>query len=613
MDTGGLAYSIWYLKVACILLICLAGSGSLVSAYHIPTVDEGLLSDRGCYIGAYLGGNQGSNNVACVNYYQKAQPNPWETQIWDHPGTYGERASDGVAAVDTGIDTFRTSVESIHPGSGNKQLLFSRYYNLASYPDSDYGKIKYTPSSSCIAWAEHVLQQGGIPVIVLYPWSYTASDGTLDLSVTAGGSKSGTQKLSDIAGLCDALSKKYPDKSGKAATILICFGLEYNAQWVVNPSGNDSIDDANKKAWRKAFRTAYSVFHAQANPSVQMIWAGNIAQKKEDRLYYWPGTGDNGEQLSKDSVDWVGMTWYPWPGGPTSLTQLKGFYDYYSVEKKHPFIFMETSADGQGSAEKEKQYKENQVTYLYNATTLSAFPNIKGIIWFDVIKGEAKSGSDGTMVAKNFLIPDGDWDNHDKSISIPGTLYSLSNRTRMMSNLYPDAAADSYFLGKSGNLVVADYSTRFGRNAFSIQLVDTSKGQVTAWKWDVNNDTIPEYETKNATHTFDMYGKYPINLTIKAGDEEQTEMRVIRIPGGLISDKPFISFGTNPDNGFLFIDNTFYGRTNGNEKFFQVPPGTHTIRIVRDGYRPWSARYSLQWPEMKSYGIINLTRNPETK
>jgi len=608
MDMDELAHSKWYRKVAYILLICLAGSVCLVSAYHIPTTDEGLLSDSGCYIGAYLGGNQGSNNIACVNYYQKAQSSPWETQIWDHPGTYGERATDGVAAVDTGIDTFRTSVDTVHSGAGNKQLLFSRYYNLASYPDSDYGKIPYTPSSSCIEWAERVLQQGGIPVIILYPWAYTAADGTLDLSTKAGGTKTGVQKLYDIADKCDTLSKKYLDRSGKPATILICFGLEYNAQSVVNPDRNDSTDNANKKAWRKAFRTAYSIVHAHANSSVQVIWAGNIAQKKEDRWYYWPGTGDNGEQLNTDSVDWVGMTWYPWPGGPTSLTQLKGFYDYYSDERKHPFIFMETSADGQGSSEKEKQYKENQVTYLYNATTLSTFPNIKGIIWFDVIKGEAKSGSDGTMVAKNFLIPDGEWDNHDESFSIPGTLYSSSNRTRMMSNLYPDSVSDPYFIGKSGDLVAADYTTRFGRNALSIQLVDTSKGQVSAWKWDVNNDTIPEYETKNATHTFARYGKYPVNLTIKAGDEEQTEIRIIRIPGGLVTDKPFISCGTKPDNGFLFVDNRYYGRTNGTEKFFQVPSGTHTIRVYRDGYMPWSARYSLQWPEMKSCGIINLTR-----
>ena len=127
--------------------------------------------------------NQGSNNIQDVNYYAKAQDNPWETQIWDHPLPYGERASDGLAGIDTGIDTFRRGVEEIHPGSGNKQMLFSRYYNLLYYPDSDYGKITYVQSSSCLVWAERVLQQGGIPVIVLYPWSFQRN-GVLDLSVT---------------------------------------------------------------------------------------------------------------------------------------------------------------------------------------------------------------------------------------------------------------------------------------------------------------------------------------------------------------------------------------------------------------------------------------------
>ena len=165
-----------------------------------------------------------------------------------------------------------------------------------------------------------------------------------------------------------------------------------------------------------------------------------------------------------------------------------------------PSSLMETSADGQGDQDLEEKWKEHQVTYLYNATTLSKYPNLKGIIWFNVVKAEQKSGSDSTLVLKNFLIPDSEWDNHQKNTQIPGTLYSKSNRSVMMRSLYPDAVSDPYFQGIPGDLVVADYTSGFGRNATSIKFIDTSTGPVHSWKWDVNADDIPEYETKNATH-----------------------------------------------------------------------------------------------------------------
>ena len=69
----------------------------------------------------------------------------------------------------------------------------------------------------------------------------------------------GAAIMSEIAEKCDALSTKYSDKSGKPATILICFGLEYNAQPVVNPKGNDQVDDMYKQAWRKMYRQVYSI------------------------------------------------------------------------------------------------------------------------------------------------------------------------------------------------------------------------------------------------------------------------------------------------------------------------------------------------------------------
>ncbi len=152
----------------------------------------------------------------------------------------------------------------------------------------------------------------------------------------------------------------------------------------------------------------YTLIHQKGGDNIQVVWAGNVAQTKDDRKVYWPGNNDNLEQLPVDSVDWVGMTWYSWPEGPKKLSDIKGFYEFYSKERNHPFIFTETSSDGQGDSGQEESLKVSHVTEVYNASVLSSvYPNIKGITWFNVIKKEAKSGNDPTLVNKNFLIPDG--------------------------------------------------------------------------------------------------------------------------------------------------------------------------------------------------------------
>lgn len=421
------------------------------AGFHIPTVDEGLLSTEGCYIGAYLGGNQGSNNAMCVNYYCKAQGNPYETQVLDHPGDYGEKKLDNnrpgeLKEIDTGIENFRTGVDALKPGSSKKQLLFSRYYDMTFYPDNNYGKIQYIESCPPETWIEKVLMQGGVPVLVLYPWSLK-KNGVLDLSAQNmyHSPMTGIGIMTEIAKKSDELSKKYADANGKPATILICFGLEFNAQAIVNPTGIDNVDNANKQAWRKMFRDAYDIVRANANSSVQVVWSGNVSQTKEDRIYYWPGTDDSGKPMNKDSVDWVGMTWYPWKNGPTKLDDFSGFYNYYAKERNHPMIFMETSADGNGIPADELTLKKNQVEYLYNKNNLSNYPNIKGILWFNVIKGE--NNDKNQLVTKNFMIPDGEWNNNDKSTSKPGFVYSASVPGKIMLSSYPDAVSDSYFLG----------------------------------------------------------------------------------------------------------------------------------------------------------------------
>lgn len=580
------------------------------TGYHIPTVSEGLLNSTGCYIGAYLGGEQGANNNKCVNYYATTSGNPYETQILDHPLQYGEKNTGDIPgelkATDTGIDVFRAGADSIHAGAGKKQLLFSRYFNLKDYPDNNYGKIIYFESPPPYVWAEKVLQQGGIPVLILYPWSLQ-KDKVLDLSVQNSyhNPMTGTDIMKEIAQKCDALSRKYVDSTGKPATILICFGLEYNTQDIVNPTKDDSINDRNKQAWRKMYRDAYTIVRANANPSVQMVWASNVAQTMKDRINYWPGTDDSGKQLSQDYVDWVGMTWYPWSTGPKTLDDLAGFYSYYAKERNHPMIFMETSADGNGDSSQELILKENQVKYLYNKNNLQNYPNIKGIIWFNVIKGE--NNSQNVLVTKNFLLPDGAWDNHGMSQTQPGTLYSASNHDAMMNTLYPDAVMDPYFIGQSSSFS-AGFNLKIHEDTMTVECVDTSTGAgIASWSWDIDGDQIPDYFTRNITHKYSSPGTYNITLIISDGQKTSTYTRTCIIPNPLDEKKSTIFIGSLPAEAQVWVDNTDYiGTTTSAAIPYLVPSGNHVITLKKSGYRPWNGAYSLKWPQNQYFGLIRL-------
>ena len=234
-----------------VMVLCLVVP---VQAYHIPTVSEGLLSEQGCYVGAYLGGNQGANDKLCVNFFMKAQPNPYETQYLDQGADdYGERKGSGPSGIDTGISSFRSDLDAIQPGSGAKQVLFSRYYNMNFYPDNDYGKIQFTESEAPYVWAEKVIQQGGVPVIGFDPYGLVDGEGKIDLSVKNAKGVTGTDVLKDLGMNLKTVAGKYRDKDGKPATVIIWFAHEFNTAPSVNPEANDTIDSAHKKAFRKAF------------------------------------------------------------------------------------------------------------------------------------------------------------------------------------------------------------------------------------------------------------------------------------------------------------------------------------------------------------------------
>lgn len=405
-----------------LLIACPAG------AYHIKTVEEGLLNESGCYTGAYLGGNQG---VDGPNYYQTSRQDgsSYETQILDPGIPYGQ--------VNTGIDTFRSA-------AGTHAIIFSRYADLVTAPyDDNYEKIAFVSSPNMSVWADEVCRKGAVPMIVLDPWAYTDSQGLLNLSVNKGDindktgqpAGNGTQHIIDFARQLGQVSRNNADQNGNA-TILVVFGQEFESHNEANPPANPNTNGPNQQAFRQIYREAYTLFHTYAGDDVQLVWAGNVADTWQSKQWWWPGFDDAMNLLPSDHVDWVGQTRYHFALNQ-QLSDMEEYYAYYSVDKNHPFIFTETGADGGGNASLQIQLAEDWIPKLYNVSLLSAqFRNIKGIVWFNVAKNEDN-------LSKNFLIPDGIWISN--GVSTPGAVRSSSSPPAMMLPLYPDAVRQSYF------------------------------------------------------------------------------------------------------------------------------------------------------------------------
>jgi PKD repeat protein len=602
----------------CLLVVPLA-------AVHIPTVSEGLLSEKGCYVGVYLGGNVGTlgpNDFMNSN----SDGHLYETQYLDHPDSYGETVSGGLNSIDTGIDSFRASVNTVNSGSGVKQVIFSRYYLMNFYPDNDYGKKAYTASPGPDVWAEKVIKQGGVPMIALAPYN----GHTLSLSDTYPNGKTGSQILTDLATKLKAVSDRNKDSSGKGATILIWLAPEFNTHSEVNPEINDHVDSPAKKAFRQWFRDAYTLIHQKGGDNIQVIWAGNVAQTKDDRKVYWPGNNDNLDQLPADSVDWVGMTWYSWPDGPKQLSNLKGFYDFYAKERDHPFIFTETSSDGQGDSAQEESLKIAHVTEVYNHSVLSAtYPNIKGIVWFNVIKKEAKSGNDPTLVNKNFLIPDGQYLDNGKNT--PGLIYSASDPSRQKKMLpgYPEALMDPYFVsipaapvmtpsptpttGPYNPLLQADFTVSpvTGIAPLTVKCTDKSTGNPARFMYDFGDGT--SVMGPNPVHTYRYPGTFNINLTItKYNGTTNSIMGVSATKTNVVtvSSVPFImpvaNFAATPTTGTVPLTVTFNDQSAGDPTRYNYDFGDGAISTSRNPV------HTYRYPGVFNVTLLVLKQDPGT-
>lgn len=222
---------------------------------------------------------------------------------------------------------------------------------------------------------------------------------------------------------------------------------------------------------------------------------------------------------------------------------------------------METSADRWGNAATEDELKRNQVSYLYSRQTVSQYPNIKGIVWFNVAKGEKKNDADPVLVTKNFLLPDGQCQNNGESIA--GKVISKSDSTKMMLPLYPKAMSDSYFLSSiwstyvpstdNGAVPVAKFGATptTGQGPLTVQLTDQSTGGNITRLWDIDNDGVIDYTSANATHTFTEPGTYMVTLTVMNEHGASTESIAVVVQSETPDltefqpfPMPFVQFGS---------------------------------------------------------------------
>lgn len=376
-----------------LLLVAVACMVFPAAAYHIPTVDEGLLSQEGCYIGAYLGGNSYTGGP------------------------------------DGGHETWIRDPSAFNTATGKNHRLFSRYVSLGNVLNANENRDGLNTTQ----WAETIITTyDAVPVIFLVPW-----DSELDLShkYTGADGKTAQQHIDEFATQLSGLSGNGQN------TIIIVFGHEMESQAIVqgNPAGYTGM-----------FRYAAGRFH---EAGCLMAWCTNVNDNPfnpPQQIIYWPGSENPtypGPKPGKEYVDWVAQTRYHFWWGANTFSGLKGeyqsnpqqsWYNYFGNTLGLPLMFAETAGQRSENDPPNKWYpnplnKDTQdfsaewIPKLYDARNLrTGYPKIKAIIWFDTLKSEGGS-------SQNYLIPPGAWN---------GTAVSPLTGT-----LYTNGISDPYFLG----------------------------------------------------------------------------------------------------------------------------------------------------------------------
>ena len=69
-------------------------------------------------------------------------------------------------------------------------------------------------------------------------------------------------------------------------------------------------------------------------------------------------------------------------------------------------------------------------------------------------------------------------------------------------------------------------NTRQGQNPLTVQFTDQSVSEgTTSYKWDINNDGIIDYTTKNPKHIYQTAGSYAVKLTVTNASGSDSEIK----------------------------------------------------------------------------------------
>ncbi|MDI6876041.1 MAG: PKD domain-containing protein [Methanomicrobiales archaeon] len=93
--------------------------------------------------------------------------------------------------------------------------------------------------------------------------------------------------------------------------------------------------------------------------------------------------------------------------------------------------------------------------------------------------------------------------------------------------VYPAGMVFETFVLSHAEPPVANFTADVtsGAAPLAVQFTDESSNAPTSWAWDVDNDGITDYTTRNATHVYDTAGTYTVNLTVTNAAGSDSEVK----------------------------------------------------------------------------------------
>ncbi len=121
-------------------------------------------------------------------------------------------------------------------------------------------------------------------------------------------------------------------------------------------------------------------------------------------------------------------------------------------------------------------------------------------------------------------------------------------------------------------------------------------------------DVIADDAANNGEHDFDtsnLSGEYKIKVIVKdnegasgeaVSDSFTIDNGLLEVPSPGVSERyqvkgAYVSINSRPSDAMIFIDGKDFGETN---KDVEISPGTHRVKLLKDGYLPWDGSITVE-------------------